>query len=156
MVREEEEMEDLGYRWRKRIAPGSLLVGPWVPKCSDDVCAGRDQVVIATTSEGEVVGDWACLVGDGQCHKDMDAGKLGRGGEAVSSTRLRKCQHKEPAVAMDKRGAWAAKQSSSRGRPGMRRRRAVLVLQSESGMMSFLGSEAACRSQVNVAYEQEW
>jgi hypothetical protein len=73
-------MEDLGYRWRKRIAPGSLLGGPWVPKCSDDVCAGRDQVVIATTSEGEVVGDWACPVGGGQCHKDMDAGELGRGG----------------------------------------------------------------------------
>jgi hypothetical protein len=26
-----------------------------MPKCSDDVCAGRDQVVIATISDSEVV-----------------------------------------------------------------------------------------------------
>jgi hypothetical protein len=29
---------------------------------------------------------------------------------AVSSTRLKKCDQKEPAVAIDKRGAWAAEQ----------------------------------------------
>jgi hypothetical protein len=46
-----------------------------MPKSSDDVCADRDGVVIATTSERamQVVGV-GVTVGDSECHKDMGAG----------------------------------------------------------------------------------
>jgi len=63
-------------RMERRIAPVSLRGGPsMVPKSSGPVGADRFKVAIATTSERRVV---RCLVGDNECHKDMDAGEPGR------------------------------------------------------------------------------
>ena len=60
----------------RRIAPVSLRSGPsMVPKSGGPVGTDRVKVIIATTSERRVV---RCLVGDSECHKDMDAVEPGR------------------------------------------------------------------------------